>query len=77
MAPCQNLYEIIVFKHVVTDLMRQEASVSICNAFFQGRKTSKVYAMVNRYNTGKTNSNPKASVGLRSANNIQQGKAER
>ncbi len=47
--------------------------------FIQGRghKTSKVHAMANRYNTGKTKSNPRASVGLRSANNIQQGKAER
>ncbi len=56
-----------------------ETSGSICKAFIQGRghKTSKVHAMANRYNTGKTNSSPRASVGIRSANNIQQGKAER
>ncbi len=43
----------------------------------RGHKTSKVHAMANRYNTGKTKSSPRANVGLRSANNIQQGKAER
>ncbi len=31
----------------------------------------------NRYINGKTKSIPRASVGRRSANNIQQGKAER
>ncbi len=33
--------------------------------------------LANRYIYGKTKSNSRASVGLRSANNIQQGKAER
>ncbi len=32
--------------------------------------------VANRYNTDKAESNPRASVGRRSANNIQQGKAE-
>ncbi len=31
----------------------------------------------NGYRRGKTKSNPRASIGLQSANNIQQGKAER
>ncbi len=40
-------------------------------------ETSMGHTLVNRYINGKTESNPRASVGLRSANNIQQGKAER
>ncbi len=43
----------------------------------RGYKTSKVRSVANRNNTGKTKSNPRANVGRRSANNIQQGKAER
>ncbi len=35
------------------------------------------HTLANRFIYGKTESNPMASVGLRSANNIQQGKAER
>ncbi len=35
------------------------------------------HTLANRYINGKTESNPRASVGLQSANNIQQGKAER
>ncbi len=48
------------------------------SSFIQSRgyKTSKVHSVVNRNNTGKTKSNPRASVGRRSANNIQQGKAK-
>ncbi len=63
----------------VTEPTRLEACGSICKAFIQRRdhKTSNVHAMANRYNTGKTKSNPRASVDLRSANDIQQGKAER
>ncbi len=47
-------------------------------SFIQRRvyKTSKVHSVANRNNTGKTKSNPRASVGRRSANNIQQGKAK-
>ncbi len=41
-----------------------------------GRKQVWV-TLANRYINGKTESNPRASIGLRSANNIQQGKAER
>ncbi len=79
------MYDLEVTSHIsctiviipVTEPTRREASGSICKAFIQGRghKTSKVHAMANRYNTGKTKSNPRASVGLRSVNNIQQGKA--
>ncbi len=45
----------------------------ICKAFIQrrGHETSKVQTMANRYNTGKTKSNPRASVDFRSAKNIQ------
>ncbi len=43
----------------------------------RGYKTSKVYSVANRNNTGKTKSNPRASMGRRSANNLQQGKALR
>ncbi len=51
---------------IVTEPMEQEACGSICKYFIQGRghKTSKVRAMGNRYNTGKTKSNARASVGL-------------
>ncbi len=35
------------------------------------------HTLVNRYINGKTERNPRASLGLRSANNIQEGKAER
>ncbi len=42
----------------------------------RGYKTSKVHSVANRNNTGKTKSNPRASVGRRSVNNIQQGKAK-
>ncbi len=40
----------------VTEPTRQEACGSICKAFIQGhgQKTSKVHAMANSYNTGKT-----------------------
>ncbi len=41
-----------------------------------GYKTSKVHSVANRNNTGKTKINPRASVGRRSANIIQQGKAK-
>ncbi len=43
----------------------------------RGHETGMDSIMANRYNTGKTKSNPRTSVGLRSANNIQQGKATR
>ncbi len=43
----------------------------------RGHNTSKVHVMANRHITGKTKSTPRASVGRRLANNIQQGKAER
>ncbi len=42
-----------------------------------GHKTSRSKTSANRYDTDKAESNPRASVGRRSANNIQQGKAER
>ncbi len=35
------------------------------------------HTLVNRYINGKTESNPRASIGLQSTNNFQQGKAER
>ncbi len=73
------IYIYIYIYICVTEPTRQGPCGSICKAFIQGRghKKSKVHAMTNGYNTGKTKSNPRASVGLRSANNIQQGKAER
>ncbi len=40
-------------------------------------ETTMGHTLANRYINGKTESNPRASVGLRSVNNIQQGKAER
>ncbi len=42
-------------------------------ALFQDvvKNTGKVKTSANRYNTGKTKSNPRESVGLWSANNIQ------
>ncbi len=45
-----------IYTTIVTGRTRREASGSICKAFIQGRglKTSKVHAMANRYNTGKT-----------------------
>ncbi len=52
---------------------RRETCGSICKTFIQrrGHKASTVQTMANRYNTGKTKSNPRTSVGLRSANRIQ------
>ncbi len=41
-----------------------------------GYKTSKVHSGANRNNTSKTRRNPRASVGRRSANNIQQDTAK-
>ncbi len=57
----------VYFGHSVTEPTIREASGSICKAFIQGcgHKISKVPALANKYNTGKTKSSPRASVGLR------------
>ncbi len=67
---------ILLYEYLnVTEPTRQEACGPICKAFIQGscHKTSKVYALADRYNRGKTKSNPRASVGLRSAEKYSTG----
>ncbi len=55
-----------------------EAFRSICRFLFKvWSETSMGQTLANRYINGKTKSIPRTSVGLRSANSIQQGKAKR
>ncbi len=62
-------------------LLRGEQDMRLADPFASfiqrcGYKTSKIPSGANRNNTGKTKRNPRASMGRRSVNNIQQGKAK-
>ncbi len=58
----------------IQDMRRADPFASFIHK--RGYKTSKVRSVANRNNKVKTKTNPRASVGRRSVNNIQQGKSK-